>query len=153
MEAPRCSPSKRRPHIVPLAPQALEVLETLRLVRGGADSCTGPALVFPGERDILQPLSNMAMPAALKRMGYGGRMTGHGFRRVAQTALNEMGYRPDVIEAQLSHADASKVRVAHNHAQWLDERRDMMAAWANYLGAVRSAGKVFPFRRATRVAV
>ena len=143
---------KRRPHIVPLAPQALEVLETLRLVRGGADRCTGPALVFPGERDILRPLSNMTMLAALKRMGYGGRMTGHGFRGVASTALNEMGYRPDVIEAQLSHVDGSKVRAAYNHAQWLDERRDMMTAWANYLDAVRSAGKVIPFRRATRAA-
>jgi integrase len=85
-------------------------------------------------------------------MGYGGRMTGHGFRGVASTALNEMGYRPDVIEAQLSHVDGSKVRAAYNHAQWLDERRDMMTAWANYLDAVRSAGRVIPFRRATRAA-
>ena len=141
---------KRRPHIVPLAPQALEVLETLRLARGGADRCTGPALVFPGERDILRPLSNMTMLAALKRMGYGGRMTGHGFRGIASTALNEMGYRPDVIEAQLSHVDGSKVRAAYNHAQWLDERRDMMTAWANYLDAVRSGGQVIPFRQAKR---
>lgn len=143
---------KRRPHIVPLAPQALEVLETLRLARGGADRCTGPALVFPGERDILRPLSNMTMLAALKRMGYGGRMTGHGFRGIASTALNEMGYRPDVIEAQLSHVDGSKVRAAYNHAQWLDERRDMMTAWANYLDAVRSGGQVIPFRQAKRAA-
>jgi len=141
---------KRRPHIVPLSPQALEVLETLCLARGGADRCTGPALVFPGERDILRPLSNMTMLAALKRMGYGGRMTGHGFRGIASTALNEMGYRPDVIEAQLSHVDGSKVRAAYNHAQWLDERRDMMTAWANYLDAVRSGGQVIPFRQARR---
>jgi len=143
---------KRRPHIVPLSPQALEVLETLRLARGGAERCTGPALVFPGERDILRPLSNMTMLAALKRMGYGGRMTGHGFRGIASTALNEMGYRPDVIEAQLSHVDGSKVRAAYNHAQWLDERRDMMTAWANYLDAVRSGGQVIPFRQAKRAA-
>lgn len=138
---------KRRPHIVPLAPQAVEVLETLRMVRGGADRCTGPALVFPGERDILRPLSNMTMLAALKRMGYGGRMTGHGFRGIASTALNEMGYRPDVIEAQLSHVDGSKVRAAYNHAQWLEERREMMTAWANYLDAVRTGGRVIPFRQ------
>jgi integrase len=132
---------------VPLAPQAVEVLETLRMVRGGADRCTGPALVFPGERDILRPLSNMTMLAALKRMGYGGRMTGHGFRGIASTALNEMGYRPDVIEAQLSHVDGSKVRAAYNHAQWLEERREMMTAWANYLDAVRTGGRVIPFRQ------
>jgi len=140
---------KRRPHIVPLAPQALEVLEVLRLDRG-AERCTGPALVFPGERDMTRPMSNMTLLAALKRMGYGQRMTGHGFRGVASTALNEMGFRPDVIEAQLSHVDGSKVRAAYNHAQWLDERRDMMTAWADYLDNVRTGGKVIPFRQARR---
>ena len=142
---------KRRPHIVPLAPQALEVLGVLRLARG-ADRCTGSALLFPGERDMSRPMSNMTLLAALKRMGYGQRMTGHGFRGVASTALNEMGYRPDVIEAQLSHVDGSKVRAAYNHAQWLDERRDMMTAWADYLDSVRGAGKVIPFRQARRQA-
>ena len=142
---------KRRPHIVPLAPQALEVLGVLRLARG-ADRCTGPTLLFPGERDMSRPMSNMTLLAALKRMGYGQRMTGHGFRGVASTALNEMGYRPDVIEAQLSHVDGSKVRAAYNHAQWLDERRDMMTAWADYLDSVRGAGKVIPFRQARRQA-
>jgi len=138
---------KRRPHVVPLAPQALEVLGILRSARG-ADRCAGPALLFPGERDHDRPLSNMTILGALKRMGYGQRMTGHGFRGIASTALNEMGYRPDVIEAQLSHVDGSKVRAAYNHAQWLEERRDMMAAWASYLDAVRSGGKVIPFRQA-----
>jgi hypothetical protein len=57
-----------------------------------------------------------------------------------------------VIEAQLSHVDGSKVRAAYNHAQWLDERRDMMTAWANYLDAVRSGGQVIPFRQAKRAA-
>lgn len=138
---------KRRPHIVPLAPQALEALGILRAARG-ADRCTGSALVFPGERDHERPLSNMTLLAALKRMGYGQRMTGHGFRGVASTALNEMGFRPDLIEAQLSHVDGSKVRAAYNHAQWLPERREMMAAWADYLDAVRTGGKVIPFRQA-----
>jgi integrase len=138
---------KRRPHIVPLAPQALEALGILQAARG-ADRCTGPALLFPGERDHEKPMSGMTILMALRRLGYGQRMTGHGFRGVASTALNEMGFRADVIEAQLSHVDGSKVRAAYNHAQWLPERREMMTAWADYLDAVRSGGKVIPFRQA-----
>lgn len=138
---------KRRPHIVPLSRQALEVLGTLQASRG-ADRCTGPALLFPGERDHEKPMSNGTILMALKRMGYAGRMTGHGFRGVASTALNEMGYRADVIEAQLSHVEGNKVRAAYNHAQYLAERAEMMQGWADYLDAVRQSGKVIPFRQA-----
>lgn len=138
---------KRRPHIVPLSRQALEVLGTLQASRG-ADRCTGPALLFPGERDHDKPMSNGTILMALKRMGYAGRMTGHGFRGIASTALNEMGYRWDVIEAQLSHVEGNKVRAAYNHAQYLDERRELMQGWAAYLDAVRQSGKVIPFRQA-----
>lgn len=137
---------ERRPHIVPLTRQALEVLGYLREARG-PDRSTGAALLFPGERDHDKPMSNGAILMALKRMGYRGRMTGHGFRGVASTALNEMGYRWDVIEAQLSHVEGNKTRAAYNHAQYLDERREMMAGWANYLDAVRQTGKVIPFRQ------
>lgn len=138
---------KRRPHIVPLSRQALEILGTLQASRG-ASRCTGPALLFPGERDHDKPMSNGTILMALKRMGYGGRMTGHGFRGVASTALNEMGYRWDVIEAQLSHVEGNRTRAAYNHAQYLEERRDMMQGWASYLDAVRQSGKVIPFRQA-----
>jgi integrase len=138
---------KRRPHIVPLSRQALEVLGTLQTIRG-ADRCTGPARVFPGERDHEKPMSNGAILMALKRMGYHGRMTGHGFRGIASTALNEMGYRWDVIEAQLSHVEGNRTRAAYNHAQYLDERRELMQGWATYLEAVRQSGKVIPFRQA-----
>lgn len=138
---------KRRPHLVPLSRQAVEALETLRLTRG-ADRCTGPALLFPGERDHGKPMSNGTILAALKRMGYAGKMTGHGFRGVASTALNEMGYRWDVVEAQLSHVEGNRTRAAYNHAQYLDERRELMQGWADYLDAVRQSGKVIPFRQA-----
>ncbi len=141
---------KRRPHIVPLSPQALEVLGTLKASRG-ADRCTGAALLFPGERDHERPMSNGTLLMALKRMGYRGRMTGHGFRGIASTALNEMGYRADVIEAQLSHVEGNRTRAAYNHAQYLEERRGMMEGWANYLDAVRQSGKVIPFRQARTV--
>jgi integrase len=138
---------KRRPHLVPLSRQALEVLGTLKLIRG-ADRCTGPALVFPGERDHEKPMSNGAVLMALKRMGYRGRMTGHGFRGIASTWANERGYRSDVIEAQLSHAPGDRTRAAYNHAAYLEERRELMQAWADYLDAVRQSGKVIPFRPA-----
>jgi integrase len=83
-------------------------------------------------------------------MGYKGRMTGHGFRGVASTALNEMGFRVDVIEAQLSHVEGNRVRAAYNHAQYLDERRELMAAWSAYLEAVQQTGKVIPFRQSAQ---
>ncbi len=144
---------ERRPHLVPLSTQALEVLRLLQTARG-PDRCTGPARLFPGERDHDKPMSNGTILKALERMGFKGRMTGHGFRGIASTALNEMGYRVDVIETQLSHVDGNRVRAAYNHAQYLDERRELMQAWANYLDAVKSTGKVIPFRqtRATKAA-
>ena len=138
---------KRRPHIVPLSRQALEVLGTLRASRG-ADRCAGPALLFPGERDHEKPMSNGTILMALKRMGYRGRMTGHGCRGIASTALNEMGYRWDVIEAQLSHVEGNRTRAAYNHAQYMEERRELVQGWADYLDAVRQSGKVIPFRQA-----
>jgi hypothetical protein len=80
---------------------------------------------------------------ALYRMGYHGRMTGHGFRALASTALNEMGYRPDVIERQLAHAEKNAVRAAYHRSQYLEERKAMMQQWANHLDALRAGdGKV-----------
>ena len=140
------SAGNRRPHLVPLSRQALEVLAYLRTARG-PDRCAGPALLFPGERDHDKPMSNGAILMALKRMGYQGRQTGHGFRGIASTWANEAGFRFDVIEAQLSHVEGNRVRAAYNHATYLDERREMMQAFADYLDAVKSSGKVIPFRQ------
>lgn len=137
---------KRRLHLVPLSRQAVEVLTYLQAIRG-AQHCHGAALVFPGERDHDKPMSNNTILKALERMGYFGRMTGHGFRGVASTALNEMGYRSDVIEAQLAHVQGNKVRAAYNHAQYIDERRELMQAWGDFLDAIRRSGKVIPFRQ------
>ena len=93
-------------------------------------------------------MSNNTILKALERMGYKGRMTGHGFRGVASTALNEMGYRPDVIEAQLAHIQVSRVRAAYNHAQYLPERRQMMQAWADHVDAIKVGANVIPLRSA-----
>ena len=140
---------ERRAHLVPLAPQAVAVLRLLQTARG-VDRCQGPALLFPGERDHERPMSNNTMLKALERMGYKGKMTGHGFRGIASTALNEMGFRFDVIEAQLSHIEGNRVRAAYNHAVYLEERRELMVAWADYLDAVQRTGKVIPFRQSAQ---
>jgi integrase len=137
---------RRRTHLVPLSRQAVEVLTCLQAVRG-AQHCAGPALVFPGERDHERPMSNNTILRALERMGYGKRMTGHGWRGVASTVLNEAGFRADVIEAQLAHVQGGKVRAAYNHAQYLDERRALMQWWADYLDARRQGARVIPIGR------
>ena len=83
---------------------------------------------------------------ALYRMGYHGRATIHGFRAMASTALNEMGFRPDVIERQLAHREENSVRAAYNRAEYLSERRAMMNQWANYLDGLAN-GKVVSLRK------
>lgn len=128
-------------HIVPLSTQALAVLQDLQPLTG-----RGPYL-FPSLRTSQSPMSENTVNAALRRMGYDkDTMTGHGFRALASTRLNEMGWAPDVIERQLAHAERNKVRAAYNRAQYLTERRKMMQAWADYLDGLRVGGKVIAFK-------
>ena len=120
----------RRPHIVPLARQAVRLLVDLR----GLTGCG--VYVFPSLRSTkgTVPMSENTVLYALRRMGFDAtEMTAHGFRGMAGTRLNEMGWAPDVIERQLAHLDANKVRAAYNHAEYPAERREMMQAWADYL--------------------
>jgi integrase len=118
-------------HLVPLTPQALKTLEELRELNGHR------TLVFPG-RDPRKPISENTLLYALYRMGFHSRMTGHGFRSVASTILNESGlFRPDVIERQLAHCERNAVRGAYNRAEYLPERRAMMAWWADHLDELR----------------
>jgi len=116
-------------HIVPLAPQAIAVLRELRTLSG---SDASPFLFPSPSREGF--MSNNTMLFALYRMGFHGRATVHGFRAVASTVLNEMGFRPDVIERQLAHEERNRVRVAYNRAEYLGQRRGMMNRWADYLG-------------------
>jgi integrase len=105
--------------------------------------------VFPSILSRSRPMSNNTVNAALRRLGYTNEeMTGHGFRSLASTCLNEQGYHPDLIELQLAHAERNRVRSAYNQAQRLPERRKMMQAWADYLDALRSRANFVPFRRA-----
>jgi integrase len=93
-------------------------------------------------------MSDNTINAALRRLGYSSEeQTGHGFRSMASTLLNEQGYPPDVIELQLAHIERNKVRAAYNKAQRLPERRQMMQAWADYLDGLRAGAKVEGMRR------
>jgi integrase len=121
-------------HLVPLSKQALALLRELQPLTG-----RGPYL-FPSIRSRTRPMSNNTVNAALRRLGYTSEeMTGHGFRSLASTCLNEQGYHPDLIELQLAHAERNKVRAAYNKAQRLPERRKMMQAWSDYLDHLRVA--------------
>lgn len=130
----------RTPHVVPLSAQAVDVLRTLQTITGGRE------LLFPGERDHSKPMSNNTILAALERMGYKGRMTGHGFRGVASTVLHEHGFDHAHIELQLAHTERNAVSAAYNHALYLPQRADMMRWWGNYLDSV-ARGNVLPLRR------
>ena len=125
-------------HLVPLSTQAIAILAELKDI-GGASR-----FVFPG-RNRDKPISNNTLLFALYRLGYKGKMTGHGFRAVASTMLNEMGtFRPDVIERQLAHFERDEVRGAYNRAEYLPERKNMMQAWATHVEALRQGAKVIP---------
>jgi integrase len=128
-------------HVVPLSKQALVLLLELHLLTGSGQ------YVFPSLRGGSRCMSENTLNAALRRLGYtSDEMTGHGFRSLASTNLNEQGYHPDLIELQLAHAERNKVRAAYNQAQRLTERRKMMQSWADYLDGLRSGGKIIPFR-------
>jgi integrase len=138
----------RDPHVVPLARQAVELLRELRTVSPGR-------LLFPSLRTAARPMSENTVNAALRRLGYDGEtQTGHGFRTIASTMLNEMGWHPDLIELQLSHQERNKVRAAYNRAQRLEERRKMMQAWADHLDTLRAGdgNKVTPIKRNAKAA-
>lgn len=132
----------RTPHIVPLSTQAVDVLRSLHELKGLA------GLLFPGERDHEKPMSNNTILKALERMGYAGRMTGHGFRGLASTVLHEMGFDHAHIELQLAHQERDAVSAAYNFATYLPRRRKMMQRWADHLDALRQGAKVLPFKAA-----
>lgn len=129
-------------HIVPLSRQALEIL-------GELNRYSGPTgYVFPSIRTFARPISENTVNAALRRLGYTSEeMTGHGFRSMASTLLNEQGWNSDAIERQLAHGEQDGVRAAYNYAQHLSLRRQMMQAWADYLDALRLGTKVVPIGR------
>jgi len=136
----------RKPHLVPLSEQSLDVLRQIKELGGER------GLLFPNQVDHEKPMSNNTILTALARLGYKGRMTGHGFRALAMSTIKEqLGYRHEVVDRQLAHAPKSKVEAAYDRAKFLDERRVMMQEWANYLTAIQTSAKVIPMKsRAAR---
>lgn len=140
----------RQAHIVPLSTQAIALLKELMPLTG--QGILGrpdvPRYLFPGARTRTRPMSNNTVNAALRRIGYTGtQMTAHGFRATARTLLAEQGWQPDAIERQLAHKASGPLRAAYDRAQYLSERRRMMQAWADYLGALKRGAEVISLLR------
>jgi len=140
---PAAKMKMREPHLVPLAPQAVAVLRELHPLTGHG------RYVFPSARSPQRPMSNNAVLSALRRMGYAtDEMSGHGFRAMARTVLDEvLHFRPDYIEHQLAHAVKDPNGRAYNRTAHLPERRKMMAGWADYLDTLKVGGSVVPITR------
>lgn len=124
----------RRPHLVPLSRQVKSHLLELKEITGWGK------YVFPGRNDAHKPMSEASINQVIKRIGYGGKATGHGFRHTMSTVLHEKGFDSAWIETQLAHADRNTIRGTYNHAQYLDGRREMLQWYADYLDEL--AGKV-----------
>ncbi|CAI0859497.1 integrase domain-containing protein [Serratia ficaria] len=122
-----CIPAERmkakRDHIVPLSDQALEILEIMRPISGRREH------VFPSRNDPRKPMNSQTANAALKRIGYGGKLVAHGLRSIASTAMNEAEFNPDVIEAALAHSDRNEVRKAYNRSTYVEQRKELMNWW------------------------
>ncbi len=133
-------------HLVPLSKQAAAILHELHALTGHG------RYVFPSIRSSGRPMSENTVNGGLRRLGYASEeMTGHGFRSMAATRLNEMGWRADAIERQLAHAESNKVRDAYTSAaQYLDVRKQMMQAWSDYLDSLRTGAIVLPMKRGTK---
>lgn len=119
----------KREHIVPLSSQALELLEIMKPISGQRK------YIFPSRNDPKQPMNSQTANAALKRIGYGGKLVAHGLRSIASTAMNEAEFNADVIEAALAHSDKNEVRRAYNRSTYLEQRITLMNWWSNFVRA------------------
>lgn len=148
MKRSKAQKANGAPHLVPLAPQALAVLQELHPLTGAG------RYLFPSLLTDKRPMSENTVRSALRRMGYGNDdMTAHGFRAMARTmAAERLGVAPEVIEAQLAHAVADSLGRAYNRTQYLDQRRELMAKWADYLDRLRKGADVLPLRPGAGVA-
>ena len=125
---------KRIGHVVPLAKQSISLLKEIKPFTGNGH------YIFPSYRTSSRPMSENTINGALRRLGYTKEeMTGHGFRAMASTRLNEMGWDSDIIERQLAHIEKNKVRGAYNHAEFISDRRKMMQSWADYLDVLMNS--------------
>lgn len=133
-EIPEGRMKMRRKHSVPLSRQAVALLEEIQQLTGRGK------YVFPGRSNAGKPMSEATINQLIKRVGYDGRATGHGFRHTMSTVLHEQGYNSAWIEVQLAHVDRNSIRGTYNHAQYLDGRREMLQWYADYLDGLRDGG-------------
>lgn len=117
----------KREHIVPLSPQTLEVLEMMKPISAHREH------IFPSRNNLKLPMNSQTANAALKRMGYGGKLVAHGLRSIASSAMNEAGLNPDVIEAALAHSDKNEVRRAYNRSSYITHRIELMQWWGTFV--------------------
>lgn len=122
----------RRPHLVPLSSQAIELLRSVHAVSGNY------TFMFPGRNDATRPMSDMAMNQLIKRCGYGDKLTGHGFRHTMSTILYEKGFNSAWIELQLAHVDRNTIRGTYNRAKYLEGRKEMMQWYADLIDSKRN---------------
>ena len=121
----------KRAHVVPLSKQSIAILKELQAITGHRK------FLFPNHRNPRKPMSNATILRLIERIGYKGRMTGHGFRSIASTILNESGlWRIDAIESQLAHVQGNEVRAAYNRAKYLPERKEMMQWYSDYIDRI-----------------
>lgn len=135
-EIPAEKMKMRRPHIVPLSEQVIDLLKQIHPISGSYQ------YIFPSRTDYRKHISDMALNTMIRRMGYSGRATGHGFRHTMSTILHEQGYNTTWIETQLAHVDKNSIRGTYNHAQYIDGRREMLQWYADYMGALENGGNV-----------
>lgn len=138
---PACRMKKREEHIVPLSRQALELLQELKTLTGYQQ------WLFPNMRRPAECMSATTLNRAIGVLGWKGKFAAHGFRSTASSLLNEMGFRSEVIERQLAHRDKNTVRGIYNQAEYLQERRQMLQQWADYLDGLKTEAKVIQIRR------
>ncbi|EAA8196083.1 TPA: tyrosine-type recombinase/integrase [Salmonella enterica] len=117
----------KREHIVLLSPQALEILDVMKPISAHREH------VFPSRNDPKQAMNSQTANAALKRIGFGGKLVAHGLHSIASTAMNEAGFSPDIIEAALAHSDKNEVRRAYNRLTYLEQRKDLMSWWGLFV--------------------
>lgn len=126
-EIPKERMKKRRPHLVPLSPQVLEILDKLKVISGNY------SLLFPGRNDARKPISDASINKVIAKIGYKGKLTGHGFRHMMSTILHEKGFDSTWIELQLAHVDKNSIRGIYNHALYLEGRIKMMTYYSDYI--------------------
>jgi len=126
-DVPKERMKMRRPHMVPLSTQVVEAMREIQAVTGRY------SLVFPRRNDITKPMSEASINQVLKRIGYHGKATAHGFRHTMSTILHEQGYNTAWIELQLAHVDKNTIRGTYNHAQYLEQRREMLQWYGDFV--------------------